>query len=86
MTSQYNITHTKLTKTLTDLDEMTTKCDQVQIDLMQQQNILKQKDTEIIRITKDNLQLIKSRDIIRKRIQVLETDKSELGIEITKLR
>lgn len=86
MTSQYNITHTKLTKTLTDLDEMTTKCDQVQIDLMQQQNILKQKDTEIIRFTKDNLQLIKSRDIIRKRIQVLETDKSELGIEITKLR
>lgn len=86
MTSQYNVTNTKLTKTLNDLDEMTTKCDQFQIDLTQQQNILKQKDTEIIRITKDYWQLIKSRDVIRKRIQVLEAEKSELGIEITKLR
>lgn len=86
MTSQYNVTNTKLTKALNDLDEITTKCDQFQIDLTQQQNILKQKDAEIFRITKDNSQLIKSRDVIRKRIQVLEAEKSDLGIEITQLR
>lgn len=86
MTSQFNVTNTKLTKTLTDLDEMTTKCDQLQIDLTQQQNILKQKDADIFRITKDNSELIKSRDVVRKRVQVLEAEKSELRIEITKLR
>lgn len=86
ITSQYNVTNTKLTKTLNDLDEVTTKCDQLQIDLMQQLNIIKQKDVEIVRITKDNSQLMKSRDVIRKRIHALETEKSELGIEITELR
>lgn len=86
MTSQYNVTNTKLTKTLTDVDELTTKCDQLQINLTQQLNILKQKDAEIIRIRKDNSQLIKGCDVIRKRIQALEAEKSELEIEITNLR
>lgn len=86
MTSQYNVTNAKLTKTLTDLDEITTKCDQLQIDLTQQQNIHKQKDSDLMRLTKENAQLMKNRDFIQKRIQILESEKAELGKEITKLR
>lgn len=86
MTSQFNMTNAKLTKVTSDFEEITSKCDQLQIDLTQQQNIQKQKDCELNRLTKENGQLMKSRDVIQKRIQMLDSEKIELGKEVMKLR
>lgn len=86
MTSQYNMCNGKLAKTLIDLDESSSKCDQLQIDLIHQQNVGKQRDAELIRLAKENAQIMKSRDVVQKRIQSLETEKTELAKEVTKLR
>lgn len=85
-TSQYNVTNTKLTKVSNDLEEITTKCDQLQIDVTQQQNLHKQKDAEIQRLTKEIVQWMKNHDVIQKRVQILESDKIKLANEVAKLR
>lgn len=86
LTSQYNVTNGKLNKAIADLDDITSKCDQLQIDLAQEQNRSKQKDWDINRLTKDNVQLMKIRDLVQKRVQVLEVEKADLYKESTKLR
>lgn len=86
MTSQYNVTNGKLNKAITDFDDITSKCDQLQIDLAQEQNRSKQKDVDIVRLTKDNAQLMKIRDAVQKRAQVLDTEKADLVKASTKLR
>lgn len=86
MTSQYNVTNGKLNKIQSDFDEITLKCDQLQIDLTQQQSIVKQKDLELGRLMKENVQLMKNRDTIQKRIQMLDGEKIELTKNVTKLR
>lgn len=86
MTSQYNMCNGKLTKATADLEETTSKCDQLQIDLIHQNNVAKQRDAELIRLAKENAQIMKSRDAVQKRIQSLEAEKTELAKEVTKLR
>lgn len=86
VTSQYNMCNGKLTKALADLEETASKCDQLQIDLIHQQNVAKQRDAELIRLAKENAQIMKSRDVMQKRIQSLEAEKSDLTKEVTKLR
>lgn len=86
MTSQYNVCNGKLTKTLSDLEEMTSKCDQLQIDLFHHQNVSKQRDAELTRLARENVQMMKIRDAVQKRIQTLEAEKSDLNKEVTKLR
>lgn len=86
MTSQYNVCNGKLTKALSDLDETASKCDQLQIDLLHQQNVAKQREAELIRLARDNAQMMKTRDAVQKRIQTLEAEKTELTKEVTKLR
>lgn len=86
MTSQYNVCNGKLTKALSDLDEMTSKCDQLQIDLLHQQNVAKQREAELMRLARDNGQMMKIRDAVQKRIQTLEAEKMDLAKEVTKLR
>lgn len=86
VTSQYNMCNGKLTKALTDLEETASKCDQLQIDLIHQQNVAKQRDAELIRLAKENAQIMKSRDVMQKRIQSLEAERSDLTKEVTKLR
>lgn len=86
MTSQYNVTNGKLTKALSDLDEATSKCDQLQIDLLHQQNVAKQREAELMRLARDNAQMMKTRDTVQKRMQTLEAEKTDLAKEVTKLR
>lgn len=86
MTSQYNVCNGKLTKALNDLEETTSKCDQIQIELLHQQSVGKQRETELVRLARENAQIMKNRDAVQKRIQNLEFDKNELGKEVTKLR
>lgn len=86
MTSQYNVCNSKLTKTVSDLDEMTSKCDQLQLDLIHQQNVAKQREAELIRLARENAQMMKIRDTIQKQIQILEAEKMDLTKEVTKLR
>lgn len=86
MTSQYNVSNGKLTKALSDLDETTSKCDQLQIELLRSCSLAKQREAELTRLARENSQLMKNRDVIQKRIQILETEKSESGKEVTKLR
>lgn len=86
MTSQYNVTNGKLTKALNDLEETTSKCDQLQIELLRSCSLAKQREAELARLARENAQLMKNRDAIQKRIQNLETEKCELGKEATKSR
>lgn len=86
MTSQYNVCNSKLTRTISDLDEMTAKCDQLQLDLIHQQNVAKHREAELIRLARENAQMMKIRDTIQKRIQTLEAEKMDLTKEVTKLR
>lgn len=86
MTSQYNVTNGKLTKALSELDETTAKCDQLQIELLHLQSVERQREAELVRLARENSQILKNRDAVQKRIQNLESDKSELGKEVTKLR
>lgn len=86
MTSQYNVCNGKYTKALSDLEEMTSKCDQLQIDLFHHQNVAKQRDAELTRLARENGQMMKTRDTVQKRIQTLEAEKNDLNKEVTKLR
>lgn len=86
ITTQYNVCNGKLTKAILDLDETTSKCDQLQIDLIHQQNVAKQREAELARIARENAQMMKTRDAVQKRIQTLETEKTDLVKEVTKLR
>lgn len=86
MTTQYNVCNGKLTKALSDLEETTSKCDQLQIELLRSCSLSKQREAELARLARENAQLMKNRDVIQKRIQMLETEKSELGKDVTKLR
>lgn len=86
VTSQYNVTNGKLTKALGDLDETTSKCDQLQIELLRCSSLAKQREAELMRLARENTQLMKNRDVVQRRIQNLEAEKSELAKEVTKLR
>lgn len=86
VTSQYNLCNGKLTKTLAEMEESVAKCDQLQIDLVHQQNVAKQRDAELVRLAKENAHVMKTRDAVQKRIQTLDADKFELTKEVTKLR
>lgn len=86
VTSQYNVNNGKLTKALSDLDETTSKCDQLQIELLRSCSLAKQREAELIRLARENAQLMKNRDAVQKRIQNFETEKTELAKEVTKLR
>lgn len=86
MTSQYNVCNGKLTKVLSDLEETTSKCDQLQIELLHQQSVEKQREAELVRLARENAQIMKNRDAVQKRIQNLESERNDLGKEVTKLR
>lgn len=86
MTSQYNVCNGKLTKTLNDLEETTSKCDQLQIEQLHQQSVAKQREAELVRLARENAQIMKNRDAVQKRIQNLESEKNELTKQVTKLR
>lgn len=86
MTSQYNVCNGKLTKVQTDYNETTTKCDQLQIELGQQINLIKQKESEISRVLKENVQLGKCRDVAQKRAQSIDGENAELTRQLSKLR
>lgn len=86
VTSQYNVSNGKLTKAVSDLDETTSKCDQLQIELLRSCSMAKQREAELMRLARENAQLMKNRDAVQKRIQSLEAEKSELTKEVTKLR
>lgn len=86
MTTQYNVSNGKLTKALSDLEETTSKCDQLQIELLRSCSLAKQREAELTRLARENAQLMKNRDVIQKRIQILEAERSELGKDVTELR
>lgn len=86
VTSQYNVANGKLTKALSDLDETTSKCDQLQIEVLRSCSVAKQREAELVRLARENAQLMKNRDVVQKRIQCLEAEKIELTKEVTKLR
>lgn len=86
VTTQYNVNNGKLTKVLGDLEETTSKCDQLQIELLRSCSLAKQREAELMRLARENAQLMKNRDMVQKRIQNFEADKTELAKEVTKLR
>lgn len=86
VTTQYNVCNGKLTKTSSDLEETTSKCDQLQIELLHQNSVSKQREAELARLARENAQIMKNRDVVQKRIQNLEAERNDLQKEVTKLR
>lgn len=86
VTSQYNVCNGKLTKALSDLEETTSKCDQLQIEVLHHQSMAKQREAELVRLARENAQMMKNRDAVQKRIQNLESERRDLAKEVTKLR
>lgn len=86
MTSQYNVCNTKLSKALTECTEMSAKFDQLQIDLVQQTNIVREKDTECLRFSKEIVQVTKERDAALKRAYNIDAQKDEVEQKLQKFR
>lgn len=86
MTTQYNVCNTKLSKALAECTEMSAKFDQLQIDLVQQASIVREKDTECLRFAKEIVQVTKERDTALKRAYNIDAQKDELEQQLRKLR
>lgn len=86
MTTQYNLCNGKLIKALADLSDVTAQCDQLQIELTKKLNVEKTKDAEIVRISKENAQLLKERDTAKKYGQIADAKIADLMMKNTKMR
>lgn len=85
LTTQFNLCNGKLTKALADLADATVQCDQLQIELTKKLNLEKTKDAEIARLTKENVTLVKERDVAKKSGQVFEWKNADLLVKNTKM-
>lgn len=86
MTSQYNICNTKLFKSLNECNEINAKFDQMQVDLAKQMSIMKEKDVECLKLSKEIMQATKERDAALKRIYNIDAQKDEMEQKLIKLR
>lgn len=86
MTTQYNVCNGKLNKIQSDVDDYSSECDKLQIELNQKINLIKLKDTENNRLLKENTQLLKFRDVIQKRVILIDAERAELTKEVLKLK
>lgn len=86
VTSQHNVCIGKLSKAISECNDLSVKCDQLQIELMQQTNLAKAKESEIVKISKEIVQLTKEKDAAQKRTFNAEQQKTEIEKKSVDLR
>lgn len=86
MTSQYNACNNKLSKALAECSAVGAKYDQLQLELAEQVNIVRAKDAECARLSKEIGQTTKERDAALKRIYSVDAQKDEAEQKLLKLR
>lgn len=69
-----------------DLDNVTQLRDKLQSDLSTKNNILKLKEDENAKFRLENAKIIKSREILMKKMMTIDSSKATLENEILKLR
>lgn len=79
-------TAAKITKMSTDLEAAISIRNKMKIELSQNNNILKLKDSECNRLLRENAQSIKTRDVLQKRLMMIESVKGDLIQEVLKLK
>lgn len=77
---------TKQTKTSEHLDEVTTHRNKIVVELGQCNTLLKLRDSECVRLLRENNATNKSRDILQKKIMMLEQAKGDLVQEVLKFK
>ncbi|KAL7037493.1 hypothetical protein ACKWTF_009254 [Chironomus riparius] len=85
-TTQNNLNNMKLTRLNADFDNMTQLKDKLTSDLNTKNNILKLKEDENAKFRLENAKIIKSREILMKKMMTIDTSKAALENEILKLK
>lgn len=86
VTNLQSVTNTKLVKTTTDLEEVLATRGKMHMELGQSNNLLKLKESECIRLLKENNQVVKNRDILQKKLMMLEVVKGDLQQDVLKFK
>lgn len=76
----------KLTKAHTDIDVLAAQNDKLQMELNQESTRLKLKEVDYSRVVKENVQILKSRETLQKKLVVVETEKAASLKEVAKLK
>jgi chromosome segregation ATPase len=86
LTAQHNLTSLKLAKVNTDLENMTQLKEKITNQLNTKTNILKLKEDENHKFRLESAKLIKSKEMLMKKMMSVEQLKSGLENEVTKLK
>lgn len=86
VTNTQAVTNSKLIKTTTDLEEILATRGRMHMELGQINNLLKLKESECTRILKENNQVVKNRDVLQKKLMMLEVTKGDLQQEVLKFK
>ncbi|KFB36388.1 AGAP003679-PA-like protein [Anopheles sinensis] len=81
-----NLTQVKLAKAQADFDNMVQLKEKVTNELNTKVNILKLKEDENNKFRLENAKLVKTREVLQKRIQTIEQTKATLEQEVAKLK
>lgn len=85
-TNALNATTTKLTKATADLELIIQHRDKIQIELAKINNLLKLKESDSNRLSKDNAKLMKEKETIYRRLGAAENGKSECYLVVERLK
>lgn len=86
ITSIQATTNNKLVKATTELEEVLATRGKIQMELGQSNNLLKLKESECMRLFKENNQVVKNRDILQKKLMMLEVARGNLQQEVLKFK
>lgn len=76
----------KFAKAQADIDALTAQIDKLQMELNQESTLLKLKEVDFNRVSKENVQILKSRETIQKKFLAAEMEKAALSKDVAKLR
>lgn len=85
-TTQNNLNNMKLSRLSADLDNLVQTKDKLNNDLNTKNNILKLKEDENAKFRLENAKIMKSREILMKKLMTVEAAKTNSDNEIIKLR
>jgi chromosome segregation ATPase len=84
--TQNNLNNMKLSRLSADLDNLVQTKDKLNNDLNTKSNILKLKEDENAKFRLENAKIIKSREILMKKLMTVEATKTGLDNEVIKLK
>lgn len=83
---QNSLINGKLVKAQNDIEAATSQNDKLHIELNQESTMFKLREADLIRVSKENMQLLKIRESLQKKLVVIESEKAELIREMGKLK